>query len=274
MSIKSLGNNNITYTAVWEKTGTGAMSPPPSPIVAWGDRGVYGGGNTGSSSNILDYITIATTGDATDFGDLITARQSCNSGTSSDVRGLIQGGWTGSNLNSIEYITIATTGDASDFGDLTQARHNAAGCGDGTYGLCAGGHSGGYVNTIDYVTIATTGDSTDFGDLTNVKYALAGCPHETRGTFFGGYTDTPSGQYEDNIDYVTIATPGNATNFGDMTTAWGWLGACGYGTRATKGGGEPNTNVIEYVTVDTTGNAADFGDLTQTRWGVAGCSGD
>ena len=57
----------------------------------------------------------------------------------------------------------------------------------------------------------------------------AGCPHSTRGTFFGGYTDTPSGQYEDNIDYVTIATPGNA---------------------------------------------ADFGDLTQTRWGVAGCSGD
>ena len=54
----------------------------------------------------------------------------------------------------------------------------------------------------------------------------------------------------------------------------GWIGACGNDTRATKGGGEPNTNVIEYVTVDTTGNSTDFGDLTQTRWGPSGLSGD
>ena len=54
MGIKSLGNSSIKYTAVWEKTGTGAMSPPPSPIVAWGDRGVYGGGSLGSNYNIID----------------------------------------------------------------------------------------------------------------------------------------------------------------------------------------------------------------------------
>jgi hypothetical protein len=37
------------------------------------DTGVFGGGSPGPS-NLLDYITIATTGDATDFGDLTVAR--------------------------------------------------------------------------------------------------------------------------------------------------------------------------------------------------------
>ncbi len=305
MGVKSTSKIEEYYN-YFAASGYDAAGPPPGPpVVAWGDRGIYAGGAAGTNKDVIDYISIPSTGNATtfsqltaaragaagvsnasrgvwmggagstdtidyvtissisnatDFGDLITARQSCNSGCSSDVRGLVQGGWTGSNINSIEYITIATTGDASDFGDLTQARNNAAGSGDGTYGLAAGGHSGSYSNVIDYVTIATTGNSTDFGDMTNVKYAAAGAPHPTRATFFGGYTDTPSGQYEDNIDYVTIATPGNATDFGDMTTAWGWVGACGNDTRATKGGGEPNTNVIEYVTVATTGKATDFGD--------------
>ena len=95
MSIKSLGNNNITYTAVWEKTGTGAMSPPPSPIVAWGDRGVYGGGSLGSNYNIIDYITISSTGDATDFGDLTAARNGAAAMSSVD-RGVWGGGNTGS----------------------------------------------------------------------------------------------------------------------------------------------------------------------------------
>ncbi len=35
-----------------------------------GSRGLFGGGSTPSDSNVIDYVTIATTGDATDFGDL------------------------------------------------------------------------------------------------------------------------------------------------------------------------------------------------------------
>jgi hypothetical protein len=33
-------------------------------------RGVFGGGTTGSVSNVIDYVTIASTGNAIDFGDL------------------------------------------------------------------------------------------------------------------------------------------------------------------------------------------------------------
>ena len=33
-------------------------------------RGVFGGGFTGSYSNVVDYVTIQTAGNAIDFGDL------------------------------------------------------------------------------------------------------------------------------------------------------------------------------------------------------------
>jgi len=41
-----------------------------------GDRGVFGGGfaTGGIYSNIIDYITISSTGNTTDFGDLTLAR--------------------------------------------------------------------------------------------------------------------------------------------------------------------------------------------------------
>jgi hypothetical protein len=38
-------------------------------------RGLFGGGYNGAYLNVIDYVTIATTGNATDFGDLTVARR-------------------------------------------------------------------------------------------------------------------------------------------------------------------------------------------------------
>ena len=77
------------------------------------------------TSNIIDYITISTTGNATDFGDLTVARKNVASPTNSTTRGVFVGGYGGSPaaiVNTIDYITISTTGNATDFGDLTTAK--------------------------------------------------------------------------------------------------------------------------------------------------------
>ena len=74
----------------------------------------------------MDYITIASTGNATDFGDIVTARSSI-AGVDSDTRGVFGGGGNGSLSNVMEYITIATTGNTTDFGDLTVARATLGG---------------------------------------------------------------------------------------------------------------------------------------------------
>ena len=103
--VNSTGQVKFNGTAVGGDNGQPAM---------FGSRGVFGGGN--GRSNVMDYITIASTGNATDFGDLSAAKDllgACSSGS----RGLFGGGSTGSTINVIDYITVANTGNATDFGD-------------------------------------------------------------------------------------------------------------------------------------------------------------
>ena len=97
-------------------------------------RGVFGGGYTISNSNTIDYITIATTGNATDFGNLTQAKRFL-AACSNSTRGVFGGGVVSSAVNTIDYITIATTGNATDFGNLTQARSSLAACSNAHGGL-------------------------------------------------------------------------------------------------------------------------------------------
>ena len=92
------------------------------------------GGGTSGNRAIIDYITMATLGNATDFGDLLVERVSHGS-CSSPLRGLIGGGLSPGNTNSMEYITIATTGNSLNFGDLTTAGHNVGGISNAHGGL-------------------------------------------------------------------------------------------------------------------------------------------
>jgi hypothetical protein len=246
-------------------------------------RGVFGGGYDNPSlvlTNIIDYITIATTGNATDFGDLTLPRRSLGA-CSSSTRGVWGGGGNadaGGEQNIIDYVTIATTGNATDFGDLTSpTRNQLSGGSSSIRGVFGGGwDSPVKVNTIDYITIATTGNSTDFGDLTGLVEANAICSSSTRGVFGGGgdVTLNPAGVVFNIIEYITIATTGNATDFGDLTQARISLAACSSSTRGVFGGGYSSirVNTIDYITIATTGNASDFGDLTVPREYLAACS--
>src|SRR5210317_887373 len=83
-------------------------------------RALWFGGWTGARSDVIDYIQIPTTGDATDFGDLV---QGINQATScsSDTRGCVGGGSIGGYRAGIDYVTIATTGNTTYFGDLVVA---------------------------------------------------------------------------------------------------------------------------------------------------------
>jgi hypothetical protein len=139
-------------------------------------RGLFAGGNTGAVSNVIDYVTISTLGNATDFGDLTVSRRFA-AGCASSTRGLFAGGIDSSNnLNTIDYVTIDTTGNAIDFGDLTGIARGKASCSSSTRGIFTGGYSGAaYVGTIDYVTIATTGNATNFGNLITATYKFSGC---------------------------------------------------------------------------------------------------
>ena len=65
-----------------------------------------------------------------------------------------------------------------------------------------------------------------------------------------------------NIEYITIATTGNATDFGDSTFSGGYRCATSSPTRAVEF--QSSGSIIDYVEIMTTGNAVDFGDQTTT----------
>jgi len=96
---------------------------------------VMGGGNTPSNVNTIQYITTASTGNSTDFGDLTVARATYGGRASNQTRGVFAGGYSGSDSNVMDYITIASTGNALDFGDLITQRRGQAGYSNGHGGL-------------------------------------------------------------------------------------------------------------------------------------------
>ena len=99
---------------------------------------VYHGssGNNGTTSSV-DYITIASTGNAIEFGQLTNSR-SHGSGMGTGTRGIFAGmGGSPSLLNIIDFISFASTGDATDFGDLSLLKREG-GCATDSHGGLGG----------------------------------------------------------------------------------------------------------------------------------------
>jgi len=93
------------------------------------------GGSAPSDSNVIDYVTIATTGNATSFGNLSVARSTYASGTASPLRAVFPGGFTPSMTATIDYVTISTLGNGVNFGSMTVARYGHTSCSNGHGGL-------------------------------------------------------------------------------------------------------------------------------------------
>jgi len=140
--------------------------------------------------------------------------------------------------------------------------------------------AGGMYNAndvIDYVDISSTGNATDFGDLTSPRGYCAGCASATRGVAGMGLTTGFSTSGSDFIDYITIASTGNGTDFGNLTVSRNNGGACNNTTRGVFMCGRPDTGntgnvTMDYITIASTGDATDFGDATTAFFACAGTS--
>ena len=146
--IWALGTKNILEFVTIATTGNttdfgdqtlvsgGAITEPVA--FASPTRGVIAGGygnNPYPQSNVIEFVTIATTGNATDFGDAVELKRASYNG-SSPTRGVFAAGTPATSAsNSIEFITIATTGNASDFGDTRNPQRSGSGCSDSHGGL-------------------------------------------------------------------------------------------------------------------------------------------
>ena len=278
--------NNITNSAGNGGTvvaGVSTVSTSAFMVVPSGDtairgagsgRGIIAGGAESLSSpytisDRMQYITISTTGNATDFGNLSLARYYVR-GTASSTRGVFAGGTSPGPAvtNVIDFVTISSGGGANDFGDMSIVRNGVAAFGNETRGILAGGYT--TVDTtqtslMEFVTIATTGNASDFGTLSESREIMAGFASPTRGIIAGGAQGATVTNLTADIQFVTLATGGDTQRFGELRRLRYRLPGASNSTRGlTFGGrypGQTGIDEIDFITIATEGNAQDFGDL-------------
>ena len=185
-------------------------------------RGLFGSGYTPSPfrpQNVIQYITISSTGNANDFGDLVT-RSAQRAAFSSPVRGVWCGGYYPSNPDGqIDFVTIATTGNAQSFGDLVESQIRIGGGSNATRGVYFGGQTnpgGSRTGDINYVTIATGGNAAYFGDLVNATEWPRMMSNSTRGIVAGGSPGPYIGTHV-TMEQLNFSTQGDTVGFGDLT---------------------------------------------------------
>ena len=263
----------------FEWTGIQATSPE---LQTGGTRGVIMGGLSPShpnGDNVMQFITISSTGNSADFADLTREKYSSYGGIASRTRGIMPGGYyypgsSGTYTDEMDAITISIQSNAFDFGDLVQGNRAEPGsAANETRGIIFGGRSGPsplvYTNTITYVQIATLGGGIDFGDMSAGYQNPTGTASQTRLVMGTGEASPGSNAYN-TLEYVSISTLGNSADFGDATITASYRNAAGNAVRGIIAGGySPNSdNTIEFITIATLGNAKDFGDLNNAVGGM------
>jgi hypothetical protein len=232
-----------------------------------------GGRETDTAINYIEYITIGSTGNATDFGDSTVPRTS-SAGTGNGTRGISAGGYSsGVNVDNIDYITVASAGDATDFGDMTRgSRPYSSGNANLTRGIWQMGYDGDYSNLdFNYITIASAGNAADFGDWSAAITGTAGIGLiESKNIWGGGYTSGAASEWA-TMEYVNPASLGNTTSQGDLGSAS--TQSAGKFTNGTRGelwgGAYAAHDEVQKVTIASTGNASHAGDVrngARTYW--------
>ena len=265
-----VGSSGPIIAGVSTVTSTSHMVMPSGPTEFRGGRGrgVIGSGQLIPSGgvNTINLITIATTGNAIDFGDM-SVGAAYRKGLASSTRGVFsnsQGDLT------FDYVTISSQGGANDFGEAFTDHMGGATFNSSTRGFRAGGSdpslSTPHTSNIMGMIIASTGSFYDAGDLTIVGTYQNGASSPTRGIIAGGAFQPSeySSDVENAIEFITIATSGNSTNFGSLTVARKYSDSSCSTTRGLIAGGTDGsnrTNVIDFITIASQGDATDFGDL-------------
>ena len=142
-------------------------------------HGYASGGDLGPSyTNVIDRVSFASDGNATDHGDLSQARAARGAGGSSTTHGYTVGGNIPPNNNStvIDKWAFASNTTATDWGDFSTAVRSGSTTSSTTHIYTAGGRAAGSsdTNVIQRWALASGGTATDHADITVVRYGLVG----------------------------------------------------------------------------------------------------
>ncbi len=148
------------------------------------NRGIFSGGWNDSylgAINQISYITISSLGNAQDFGDLSSKRDSFAMTSNCELnRAVMLGGRNEDeiNLRLIQHINISTTSNAVNFGALIgkQNENEAISNGKGSLGIVSGGNNESGLKFMERFNLKVIpSNSVEFGSLTYEHRYHAGC---------------------------------------------------------------------------------------------------
>ena len=258
-----------------------------------GTRGLCAGGYYPARLTDTEYITLASAGNSIQFGDLDEARNTPG-GCSSSTRGLFAGGFNDNagapSVLQIDYFQISTLGNALDFGDSATSRSVSGGIPSSTRAVWGAGTNrvGNPVTTtavsmMDYSTFASKGNAVEFGNDILPRDTGNGCSSGTRGVFAGGYgspaiySSSSGKELARKMSYITIASTGNAIEFGELSAIRIYVGSDSTSTRGIWTGGSnypAHYDDIEYIQFSSLGNTIDFGNLHSFKGYMTGSASD
>ena len=229
-------------------------------------------GNNGNSEGYIEYVTIATTGNASYWNGVMSRVYGPSGEFSDGIYGIAPMA-----SYDLEYITFATQGNAAVWGTPVYNTGNSAATGnDPTLALKMGG--GSYVPVdIEKYTMQTLGSAADWGfDMSEGNWFNgSGTGDDTYVIAVGG--NSSSTVAVNHIHYLTVQTPSASTDFGNLTNARANPKATSNASgRAVMSGGQQGfANPVtyygnqDYIQIDTPGNATSFGSITTGAYGGA-----
>ena len=255
--ISTFGNSVDFGDLSVRRSDSGSAGSRTRAVMASG----FGSGFSPGYGNTIDFVTIASQGDAQDFGDR-TVRSTSMSALSNETRMVIGNGSVLSSPhtnNTHDFVTIASTGNAVDFGDSTNTSRGKHATSSPTRGLFAGGHPA--TNVIEFFQIHTTGDAVNFGDLSgNAAFGQCGYGNGVRGVLHSGSGTNP--YTISDLTFINFATTGNSSDYGELTATKQPATSFSSKTRGLIccSTTPANSTQIDANEIMTGGTSVDFGD--------------
>jgi len=274
-------------TSIGEGDSAGSVAPGGSGVW-YGDRALIIGGFTSGGpygaqiTNYIEEFSISNGSNASQWGtyagNSATGIHS-HSAFTDGSRMVIGGGYrhgpgTNTGYETNMYYRNTNNGGAvtSSFGSLGLSRQLlASGASDGTNGFIIAGNisSSPKVGEMQTVVIQTTGDATTFGELGYENSNGEASGNNSVIIVPLSYMSGPTYGQTAKIKYFATGSQGNATDFGFLTSDFGWVGAVSDDDYCvmpcTKAKVSTQSDTIEYVTIATPGNATDFGNLLSDK---------
>ena len=236
-------------------------------------RGIMGDGSPGTgpySIGVMDYVTIGTTDDAGDFGDITGESVGSDAAhMSNGTLAFIGGGFKLADTywaKDMSYVTIASTGDSTGAGDIFEATNFCGSTSGDSRGLIWTGYDSTTqgITTIQYITFHTSNNGADFGDATGSMTGAA-FGSQTRSVHGHGKFVSGSTTNLNEIEFVTVASTSGAGTFGDQHVSVTNFCGLSDGTRGEWWYGDAS---IGYVTIASEGNATEGSEVVAAATGT------